>query len=135
MSLTIGAVTFDSHDAAAQAAFWATALGWDVAPDPSAEVAMVGGPNRPANSPTLLFIQVPERKSAKNRNHLDLHTEHLEAEVARLIELGAGVVHEKHEWGTHWFTLADPEGNEFCVVEDRPAPADVPADVRADGPG
>ena len=92
-------------------------------------------PTGPPTLRRLLFIQVPERKSAKNRNHLDLHTEHLEAEVARLIELGAGLVHEKHEWGTHWFTLADPEGNEFCVVEDQPAPADVPADVPADGPG
>ncbi|MGD9704703.1 MAG: VOC family protein [Acidimicrobiia bacterium] len=121
MALTIGAVTFDAHDAAAQAAFWAEALGWNVGPDSTAELAVVGGPNRPPNAPNLLFLQVPERKIAKNRNHLDLHTEHLEAEVARLVTLGAGVVHEKHQWGTRWFTLADPEGNEFCVVEDRPA--------------
>ena len=126
MSLTIGAVTFDSHHAAAHAAFWAAALGWEVAPDPSAELAMVGGPNRPADAPRLLFIQVPERKSAKYRNHLDLHTELLEAEVARLIELGAGLVHEKQEWGVRWFTLTDPEGNEFCVAEHKPAAAEVP---------
>jgi predicted enzyme related to lactoylglutathione lyase len=121
-ALHIGAVTFDCHDPARQGAFWASVLGWEVAPPVSDELAVVGGPNRPQDAPIMLFIKVPEPKSAKNRNHLDLHTLDLDADVTRIVALGAGVVHEKHEWGVHWFTLADPEGNEFCIVEDRAEP-------------
>ena len=121
--VTIGGVTFDCEDAATLAAFWAAALDWGVAPGATEEIAMVGGPNRPAGAPSLLFLRVPEAKQAKNRNHLDLHTEDLDAEVSRLVGLGASVAHEKFEWGVHWKTLADPEGNEFCVVEDQPPAA------------
>lgn len=62
----------------------------------------------------MMFIQVPEEKSVKNRVHLD-NTDDREAEVARLISLGAAHIHDKTEWGMTWTTLADPEGNEFCV--------------------
>jgi len=59
---------------------------------------------------------VPEGKMAKNRVHLDLAAEDRVAEVDRLVGLGATLVHEKEEWGVHWSTLQDPEGNEFCVA-------------------
>lgn len=95
---------------------------WDVAPDGSPDFAMAGGPNRPAGAPSMMFFSVPEPKTAKNRNHLDLHTCDLDGELARILALGATVVHEKHEYDTHWYTLVDPEGNEFCLVDDPNSP-------------
>jgi hypothetical protein len=68
---------------------------------------------------TLLFIPVPEGKTAKNRVHLDLNSTGLtrDEEVERALGLGA-TVHEDHRKpdGTGWVTLKDPEGNEFCIV-------------------
>ena len=65
----------------------------------------------------LLFQQVPEPKRAKNRLHLDLHAgpDRRDTEVARLRDLGATVLREVEEPGTHHVVMADPEGNEFCV--------------------
>lgn len=110
-------LTFDALDARRLAEFWAAVFGWDFHPDATAEFAMVGGPRRPHNAPSLMFIQVPEDKVAKNRMHLDLTADDLEQEVERLVGLGATVIHEKDEWDTRWFTLQDPEGNEFCVSQ------------------
>ena len=65
----------------------------------------------------LLFQQVPEPKTVKNRLHLDLHAgrERRDAEVARLCDLGATVLQEVKEPGTEHVVMSDPEGNEFCV--------------------
>jgi hypothetical protein len=65
----------------------------------------------------LLFQRVPEVKTGKNRLHLDLHPGEgrREAEVARLEALGASVLRQVKEQGGEWVTMADPEGNEFCV--------------------
>ncbi|MEE1771896.1 MULTISPECIES: VOC family protein [unclassified Streptomyces] len=65
----------------------------------------------------LLFQRVPETKTVKNRLHLDVHAgpERREAEVQRLVGLGATVLREVAEQGGTWTVLADPEGNEFCV--------------------
>ncbi|MFF2899754.1 VOC family protein [Streptomyces sp. NPDC057966] len=65
----------------------------------------------------LLFQRVPEAKTAKNRLHLDVHAgpERREAEVERLVGLGATVLREVAEQGGAWVVLTDPEGNEFCV--------------------
>jgi len=117
-STHIAAITFDTSDAQRAAVFWAAVLGWDVGPDASEDFAVVGGPNRPRDMAGLMFFKVPEGKTAKNRNHLDLHTTDLAGEVERLVGLGATIVHEKHEWDTHWYTLHDPDGNELCLVEE-----------------
>lgn len=113
-------VTVDARDAAALAGFWAEVLGWGVAPGATAEVAVIGGPARPRDTPGWLFLQVPEGKTAKNRMHVDLQADDLEAETDRLVGLGAALLHEKREWGAHWRSLTDPEGNEFCVVQAPP---------------
>ncbi|MER6915791.1 VOC family protein [Streptomyces sp. NPDC000594] len=65
----------------------------------------------------LLFQRVPEAKSTKNRLHIDVHPgpERREAEVARLEGLGAKVLYRQEQHGGSWTTMADPEGNEFCV--------------------
>ena len=67
----------------------------------------------------ILFIEVPERKQAKNRLHLDLvpAAGTRDEEVARLLELGATVVDDlRRPDGSGWVVLADPEGNEFCIL-------------------
>jgi hypothetical protein len=74
--------------------------------------------NPPTGSgPRLLFLKVPEGKSAKNRIHLDLQAEGgMEAEVERLVRLGARRLRVVHENPGDFFTvMQDPEGNEFCV--------------------
>ncbi|MEV5201616.1 VOC family protein [Streptomyces sp. NPDC053720] len=65
----------------------------------------------------LLFQRVPEAKTTKNRLHLDVHAgpERRQAEVERLVGLGAAVLREVAEQGGTWTVLTDPEGNEFCV--------------------
>ncbi|MGW5676729.1 VOC family protein [Streptomyces sp. NPDC003860] len=65
----------------------------------------------------LLFQRVPEAKSGKNRLHLDVHVgaERVEDEVSRLQGLGASVLYRREQHGGSWTTMADPEGNEFCV--------------------
>jgi hypothetical protein len=114
MTLSLQHVTFDCANAAELAAFWSAALGRPVDPNPQPFYATIGK-EIPDGQLVLMFIAVPEPKSTKNRVHLDLHSDDPAGDVARLIELGATLVHEKNEWNMHWFTLADIEGNEFCV--------------------
>jgi predicted enzyme related to lactoylglutathione lyase len=112
-------ITIDSRDPFAQATWWAQVTGGtvgddDFAGDPEARVEPapgVGGPN-------LLFEQVPETKTVKNRVHVDLTPDTTrDEEVARLEGLGATVVDRSHVRpdGAGWVVMADPEGNEFCV--------------------
>ena len=68
------------------------------------------------SGPRLAFRQVPETKVVKNRLHLDLITDNLEAETLRLFSLGARNLRDVQESGARWTTLADVEGNEFDVI-------------------
>jgi predicted enzyme related to lactoylglutathione lyase len=128
MTVTITDITFDAGDARTLATFWANLLGWQVFYDDDPEVLVA--PHFPANgATTLLFIPVPEGKTAKNRVHLDLQPTDLgrDEQVEQALALGA-TLHEDHreEDGSGWVTLLDPEGNEFCIVRaagERPAPA------------
>jgi predicted enzyme related to lactoylglutathione lyase len=120
MALEIGAITMDCAHAARLAEFWSAALGRPLDPgeDGAGEFfASIGRSDPTPGVPAMMFIQVPEGKTAKNRAHLDLTASDRAAEVERLVGLGATVVHDKDEWGVRWTTLADPEGNEFCVAE------------------
>ena len=69
------------------------------------------------SGPRMFFLKVPEGKTAKNRMHLDVHTEpdRLHARSAKLVDLGATIVDEFDEPEGHWITMLDPEGNEFCL--------------------
>jgi predicted enzyme related to lactoylglutathione lyase len=69
------------------------------------------------DDPTFLFVQVPEGKVAKNRIHLDVMAPDVDAEAARLVELGATRVADMEEYGYTWTVMTDPEGNEFCVAQ------------------
>jgi hypothetical protein len=67
-------------------------------------------------APDLLFLRVPEGKAAKNRLHLDLRPEDQAAEVTRLEELGARRADVGQGSEVSWVVMADPDGNEFCVL-------------------
>jgi hypothetical protein len=126
MTVNVAAVTFDCTDALAVAQFWSAALDRPIDPKSSSDFASIGMPEhrdtrgwRLDDQPTWLFAKVPEPKIAKNRMHLDLAAPDREAEVARLVELGATRVADMNEWGYEWTVLQDPEGNEFCVAQIR----------------
>jgi predicted enzyme related to lactoylglutathione lyase len=113
--MTLRTITFDCADAGRLARFWAEVMGWEVGPGANERFALVGDAGRPG----MMFIQVPEGKTAKNRMHLDLASSDLQADLEHLLALGATRVHDKEEWGVAWTTLRDPEGNEFCIAAHR----------------
>jgi hypothetical protein len=112
MALTITNIVFDCANPAALATFWAAALGYATNTD-DPEHVWAYDPSR--RKPYLLFNKVPEPKTVKNRVHLDLYTNDMEVEVARLVALGACKLYFVDEQGQQWWVMADPEGNEFCV--------------------
>jgi hypothetical protein len=118
MSLSLAQLVFDCDNAAKLAGFWSRVLDRPVDPGANPFFATVGvdrsgGVDPSTRSLGLMFLKVPESKQVKNRLHLDLSAPEWEAEVARVIELGAVQIAEHQEYGTHWVTLLDPEGNEF----------------------
>lgn len=120
MNTSIIAITFDCADAVKLATFWSSVLGRPIdesEAQPDSEFARIGPGSAGPHNPWLAFVQVPESKRSKNRVHLDLNTKSREAEVERLLDLGATHIHDKDERDEQWTTLADPEGNEFCVVQ------------------
>jgi hypothetical protein len=126
MTVAIASVTFDCDDALVVGTFWSDALGRPLDPGASSDFAAIDfagrrdtagwAPLGPGDQPTWLFVRVPEPKTAKNRLHLDLAAPDVEAEVQRLVELGATRVADTDEYGYTWTVMADPEGNEFCVA-------------------
>jgi predicted enzyme related to lactoylglutathione lyase len=115
-------ITVDCADAHALAGFWSQTLGWPVFSDDDPEVLVAPSFPHGGELPSMLFIPVPEGKTAKNRLHLDLQpTDRTrDDEVARLVGLGARIVEDhRSDDGTGWVYLADPEGNEFCVERSR----------------
>jgi hypothetical protein len=119
MSIRLAAITVDCDDAFAVARFWSAALDRPLAADPvpSEDIALIGDlDGAAADAPNWLFCKVPEPKTAKNRMHVDMVAIDRQAEVARLVALGASRVADKDEWGHAWTVLQDPEGNEFCVA-------------------
>ncbi len=117
MALGIQCIDIDCQDPARLARFWAQALEWRVTYESDDEWAIEPSAGSPQDgvSPDLLFLKVPEGKSVKNRIHLDLRPDDRDAEVERLIEIGASRV-DVGQGEPSWVVLADPEGNEFCVL-------------------
>jgi predicted enzyme related to lactoylglutathione lyase len=117
MTTRLVALVFDANDPLALARFWAAALRWDMDIDDDHEVALV-----PTDGTRfeLTFVRVPEPKVGKNRIHLDLTTSSMEDQdetVARLTALGGRPVDVGQGPDDRHIVLADPEGNEFCVIE------------------
>jgi hypothetical protein len=109
-------ITFDCADAQGLARFWSQLTGWNIYSDDDPEVVVA--PSFPYEGTGLLFIPVHEGKTAKNRVHLDLQPtgQTRDEVVMQALAIGARTIedHRGHD-GTGWVTLADPEGNEFCV--------------------
>jgi predicted enzyme related to lactoylglutathione lyase len=106
----------DARDPQALAEWWRAALGWVDVSEASGEFEIRPAPDR---LPGLLFVHVPEGKTVKNRLHLDFRPDDRDAEVARLVALGATQVDVGQGDSRSWVVLADPEGNEFCILSSR----------------
>jgi predicted enzyme related to lactoylglutathione lyase len=119
MALNIQTLVIDASDPSALASFWEQALGWRRTYEEPDEVVL----EPPEHSledgvvPDLLFGRVPEGKAGKNRLHLDLRPDDQAAEVARLLSLGAILSDVGQGDDVSWVVMADPEGNEFCVLK------------------
>lgn len=118
-NLRIQCLCIDARDPAAAAQFWQSALAWRRTHEESDEVVLQppAGSAEDGVSPDLLFLRVPETKAVKNRLHIDLRPLDQAAEVARLESLGARRVSVGQGEEVTWVVLADPEGNEFCVLK------------------
>jgi catechol 2,3-dioxygenase-like lactoylglutathione lyase family enzyme len=130
MSIRWYSVVVDCKDIKAQSRWWAEALGWRVAFEADDEVAVVPphaldetrGIPVLEQSPGLVFVSVPEGKTIKNRLHIDVAPPaggDQEAEVRRLEALGARRADVGQGPEVSWVVMADPEGNEFCVLTAR----------------
>jgi hypothetical protein len=122
MTVRIRLITFDCQDPYLLAGFWSQVTGYREDPEnpnrPEDPEGLLVGPD---GSASLLFQKVPEAKQVKNRVHLDLApptptADARDAEVERVLALGATIVADRRrEDRTGWVTMADPEGNEFCI--------------------
>jgi Glyoxalase-like domain len=136
-------VTIDSSHPHTLADWWAETLGWDVEPPDEdfirrmiaegyatedetlthngalrwKEGVGIRHPDGLQRAPRVLFQLVPEPKTAKNRTHLDVRVgaENVDAAMEKLLARGATFLHRGQQGPATWVTLADPEGNEFCV--------------------
>lgn len=110
-------IVLDCDDLERAAHFWCEALGYEQPYPQSGPYLQLIAPKR--GGVELLLQQTDDPKTSKNRLHLDLRTPDLEAEVQRLTAVGAQVITEQplieHDW--RWHVLADPDGNEFCVLQ------------------
>lgn len=115
MPLTLHHMVLDAHDLPGLAGFWARVLDWKILSEREREVVI--GPEETAPV-GICFMPVTDRKTTKNRLHLDLTCtpEGREAEIERILALGARRVDVGQTGEESWTVLADPEGNEFCVV-------------------
>ncbi|WP_167761148.1 VOC family protein [Geodermatophilus sp. DF01-2] len=120
MTALISHTTFDSLDPHAMSVFWSQVLGFAEDPDdpnePGDEECMIVSDD---GARRLLFIAVPDAKQVKNRLHLDLKPAQgtRDEELQRLLGLGARTVADRRRPdGSGWVVLADPEGNEFCIL-------------------
>ncbi|MGJ6122815.1 VOC family protein [Mycolicibacterium sp. Y3] len=112
MTLRFSEICIDACDPEALGAWWSRVLDWPHHTDADGDVVLTPPPGA---GPIWLFLAVPEGKSVKNRLHLDFTPEDQDAEVERLLALGARHV-DIGQGEQSWVVLADPEGNEFCIL-------------------
>ncbi len=108
----------DATDAEGLSRFWSEVLGWLQVGEEEDGAIEIGDPS--GALPTLLFVPVPERKTVKNRLHIDVNPVGCSQadELARLLGLGAQEI-DIGQGEQTWVVLADPEGNEFCLLAGR----------------
>ena len=116
MSSRFTELCVDCRDPAKLAEFWCAVLGWRVNETEPGLVEIKGDDP----GPTIVFVEVPEPKTVKNRVHIDVNPRDREqaAEVERILALGARRV-DVGQGDVPWVVLADPEDNEFCVLRTR----------------
>jgi predicted enzyme related to lactoylglutathione lyase len=115
MTSRIAAISIDAVDPRRVAEFWCAVLGWEIN-NLDSTGADIGPPN--GSWPTIDIGRVPEKKAVKNRLHLDLRADASTQsdELRRLLDLGAQRVDVGQTSDSTWIVLADPEGNEFCLL-------------------
>ncbi len=115
MPVRLHHIVVDAHDLPRLARFWTQALGWKVLSEREREIVIGTDENAPIG---MCFMPVADEKIVKNRVHLDLTTsaEDRDQEIERLLALGAHRVDIGQTGAESWTVLADPEGNEFCVI-------------------
>lgn len=111
MTLRFTEICIDAADIHALGQWWSIVLGWPSEITEDGDVQL----SPPDGGPTWLFVEVPEGKAVKNRIHPDFTPDDQQAEVARLLDLGARQV-DIGQGEQSWVVLADPEGNEFCIL-------------------
>jgi predicted enzyme related to lactoylglutathione lyase len=118
MTIRVQCLAIDSNDPEKLARFWADVLGWRRTYESDDEIVLEPPAGSPEDgvAPDLIFLKVPETKTIKNRLHLDLRPQDQAAEVERIEALGAQRVSVGQGSEATWVVLADPEGNEFCVL-------------------
>ena len=131
MTLRWYTIVVDCKDVAAQAKWWSETLGWQTVYEADDEVVIIPSyvsidvaDDTPweQQGPGMVFVPVPEGKTVKNRLHIDLapHTsQDRDAEIASLLARGATKIDVGQSDDVSWTVLADPEGNEFCVLSPR----------------
>jgi predicted enzyme related to lactoylglutathione lyase len=107
-------VTVDCHDPESLAVFWAEILGLPVKGPFGADFVMLARPSEDAVA--MAFQRVPEDKVVKNRAHVDLRIDDLDAVTALVERLGGSRVEDHDEENFRWRVMRDPEGNEFCLM-------------------
>jgi predicted enzyme related to lactoylglutathione lyase len=115
MPVRLHHIVVDAHDLPGLARFWTQALGWKVLSEREREIVIGTDENAPAG---ICFMPVTDAKTVKNRLHLDLTSsaQDRDQEIERLLALGARRVNIGQTGTESWTVLADPEGNEFCVI-------------------
>ncbi len=115
MPVRLHHIVVDAHDLPMLARFWTQALGWKVLSEREREIVIGVGENAPIG---MCFMPVTDPKTVKNRVHLDLTTtaQDRDQEIERLLALGARRAGIGQTGEESWTVLADPEGNEFCVI-------------------
>jgi hypothetical protein len=128
VEIRIQCVVVDAADCEVLARFWSEALGWRITYESEGEWCIEPPEGSPAVdvAPDILFVKVPDRKTTKNRLHFDLRPKDQAAQVQQLIDLGAERVNVGQSEDVSWVVLADPEGNEFCVLAPLPADQEHP---------
>jgi len=114
--LTFECLTVDAVNPARLAEFWAQLLEWSTHVDDDGAVWI----EPPGGGPDILFLTSTDERHGKNRLHLDLRPDDRDAEVARALALGATHVDIGQDGTETWVVLADPEGNEFCILRALP---------------
>ena len=115
MPVRLHHIVIDAHDLPKLARFWTQALDWQVLSEREREIVIGTDENAPVG---ICFMPVTDQKIVKNRVHLDITTEaqDRDQEIDRLLGLGAQRVDVGQTGKESWTVLADPEGNEFCVI-------------------